>query len=160
MRKYLFLTLKILAGLFGVLLLLFIFLPTYCDATASAKISEAILESHEAISKIVDECEAGTLVAGMTHESLGLPDPYPPGRYTQKLVARVDDPQRARVTSTLGDIYSDFSVIWSTLAIPAGAILEIEVQCNDGVPFRALGKGTTVPEMYLPSSLRPRSDNA
>jgi hypothetical protein len=155
MRKYLVLTLKILGGLFGLLLLLFIFLPTYCDSTARAKISEVLLESSSVTTKLIDHCEAGTLVAGMSHESLGLPDPYKPGRYTQKLVVNVDSPQRARVTRTLEDIHSDFSVIWSTLAIPAGAIVETEVQCNDGVPFRAPGKGTTVPKMYLPTFLRP-----
>jgi len=159
MRKYLFLTLKILGGLFGLLIALFFLLPTYCDSTARAKIAEVALESSSVVTALTDHCVAQTLVAGMSHESLGLPDPYKPGRYTRNLVVRVESPQRALVISNLEDINSDFSVLWSTLAIPAGAILEIEVQCNDGVPFRAPGKGTTVPTMYLPQSLRPRNEN-
>lgn len=159
MRKYIFLTLKILGGLFGLLILAVIFLPSYCDSTARAKISEALLESASVMTTLGDHCQAGTLVAGMSHESLGLPDLYQPGRYTQKLVVRVESRQRALVISTLEDIHTDFSVLWSTLAIPAGAILETEIQCNDGVPFRAPGKGTTIPEKYLPQSLRPRRES-
>jgi hypothetical protein len=157
MRKYFFLTLKIIGGLFGLLILAVIFLPSYCDSTARAKISEALLESSTARNKLMDHCRAGTLVAGMSHESIGLPQPYEPGRFTQSLVVYVESPQRARITSTLRDIHSDFSVIWSSLAIPAGAVLETEFECNDGDWTFDPGKGTTVPEMYLPSSFRPRA---
>ena len=159
MRKYLVRTLKILGGLFGLLFLAFILLPSYCDSTPRAKISEALLESASVMTTLSEHCAAGTLVAGMSHESLGIPDLYQPGRYTEKLVVRVESPQRALVINTLKDINSDFSILWSTRAIAAGAILETEIQCNDGVPFRAPGKGTTVPVKYLPSSLRPRGES-
>jgi hypothetical protein len=159
MRKYIFLALKILGGLFGLLILAVIFLPSYCDSTARAKISEVALESASVITTLTERCQAGTLVAGMSHEALGLPEVYQPGRYTQKLVVRVESPQRALIISTVKDIHNDFSVLWSTLAIPAGAILESEIQCNDGVPFLAPGKGTTIPEKYLPQSLRPQREN-
>ena len=159
MRKYFFLTLKILGGLFGLLVLAVIFLPSYCDSTARAKISEVALESSSVITTLINHCQAGTLVAGMSHEFLGLPDLYQPGRYTQKLVVRVESPQRALIISTVEDIHNDFFALWSTLAIPAGAILEREIQCNEGVPFLAPGKGTTIPEKYLPQSLRPRRES-
>ena len=159
MRKTIFLSLKILGGLFGLLILAFIFLPSYCSDTAGAKIAEASMWSRTAINKLVEHCEAGTLVGGMSHEALGLENPLKPGAYIQKVVVHVESPQRAVVTSTLEDITTDFSIVWSSVAIPAGATIETEFQCNDKQWTYGAGKGTTVPVKYLPSSLRPRSDS-
>lgn len=156
MLKYFFLTLKILGGLFGLLILGVIVLPTYCDDSPSAKIAEAYMWSRTGINKLVEHCEAGTLVAGMSHAALGLEDPLKPGAHIQKVVVRVDSPQRARVITALEDITNDFSGIWSSVAIPAGAIIETEFHCIDRKWTYGPGNGTTVPTQYLPSSLRPR----
>jgi hypothetical protein len=159
MRKYIFLSLKIFGALFALLVLAFIFLPSYCSDTAGAKIAEASMWSRTGINKLVEHCEAGTLVAGMSHEALGLDETAKPGQYIQKMVVVVDSPQRARVITTLDDITNDLSVIWSSVAVPAGAVIETEFQCDDKKWTYGAGKGTTVPVRYLPSSLRPRTDS-
>jgi hypothetical protein len=155
MLKYFYLTLKIIGGLFGLLVLAVLVLPTYCDSTPRAKVAEAYLESTPAINALYEHCMRGTLVNGMTHEQLGLPDSLELSRYVQNIVVRVESPQRALIIITLGDITSDLSVIWSSLELPAGAILETEFQCNDGLPAVMPGKGTTVPVKYLPKSMPP-----
>lgn len=146
--------LKVLAGLILLIVLLFIFVPAPADATARAKISEALLAMSPARTELAGLCEKGGWETGVTYESLGLPK-FIPDNYVQEIGVRVISSQRAVVRAKLMEIRSDIIANWSTLTIPAGAILEFEVRCTNGVASAGPSLGTNVPRKYLPQYLRP-----
>jgi hypothetical protein len=148
MRKVLIALVVVLVGLIVISIL-----SERPDATARAKMSEVRLYMSTAQGALAERCDTGTLTAGMTHATLGFPDPYKPGPLVQRVTVRVDSPKRLLVTATLADIYSEFPPFWKSLAIPSGTSLVLEGSCEDRMVKWRLGE-TTIPPKYLPASLQ------
>ena len=153
-KRFIMLTVLVPIGLF---VLAFLIFPAHSDATAQAKIAEVLLYLSAARQELSEGCRQGSLVAGMTHKSLGFPDPYKPGRFIKEVTVHVDRPQRLVITATLMDIYSEI-FIWRRLAIPAGARIVEVGQCEGGQVVWRFDE-TSVPSNYLPQFYRPVGPN-
>ena len=143
-------------ALLALVVLVFIFLGGGYGYTARALVARAFLSMSEARSPLMDHCRSGTLSSSLDHAALGLPKQYGPDPDIQNLVVRVKSPREAHIAAVLREIRSDMRrtwFFWKEPEIPAGAILAIEIFCEDRVPKMALGAETTVPTRYLPSAL-------
>ena len=126
--------------------------------TARSRVSEVILSMSPLRTAVTNRCVSGTLTTGLTQTSLGFPELYKPGPHVQSIRVHVESPQRARIIATLEDIRSDTRPFWMAPEISAGAILELEVRCQNRIAETVVGAATTVPDKHLPSSHhRPRS---
>ena len=139
--------------LIGLTVLAFLVFPARPDATTQAKIAEVFIYLSTAQGELSKRCDQGTLTVGMTHKSLGFPDPYKPGRFVQDVTVYVDGPKRLVVTATLTDIHLDM-LFWQKLTIPAGARIVLIGQCEGGRIVWGLHE-TGVPSNFLPASYRP-----
>jgi hypothetical protein len=126
--------------------------PPAPDATATAKISEVFLYMVPVRSELAERCSQGTLSRGMTHTSLGFPDPYNPGPLVKYVTVQVANPERVFISASLEDIYFDL-LVWKTLRIPAGARIVLQGTCDKKVLAWTLQE-TTVPNRYLPTYYR------
>lgn len=120
------------------------------DATPKAKIAEVFLYMSTARTELAERCSQGVLSGGMTHKSLGFPDPYKPGPHVKYITVQIENPERYLVSASLEDIYLDMR-FWKTLVIPAGARIVLQGTCAGKVVKWVLHETTTVPNKYLPA---------
>lgn len=131
---------------------LMVLVPIYPDATPHSKIAEVFLSVSTLRTSLAERCTDGALSAGMTHESLGLPDPYKPDRFVKYVTVQVETPERFLVSAYLEDIFLDI-LFWKELRIPEGAKIVWQGSCIAKV-FNWELRETTVPSKYLPAPYR------
>ena len=151
-RKFLKITFLTAVVLIIAFVATMILVPVQADMTARSKIVMAAVLMSDARNVLQLRCMTGALKPGMTNADLGFPEPYRPDPevdYVKDIDISVVAPDRALVSATLGDVYTEFLPFWKTLEIPAGSRLVLELSCGKDRVWFTPHESTTVPEEFL-----------